>query len=556
MSEKELIANALEEQGILTKNTLAYALSTIDHETGGTFKPVREGWWLDKPGQEGQAGKQEAIKRKYDGGENYYGRGFIQLTGKNNYLDMGKKLGMGTQLADNPDLVLQPEIAAKILALFFKDKKINVTADRGDFVAARARINGTDKAQEIADLANKYLPESDDIIVKVKNLPYPGFDINDISTDPIPNPNGPSDRAFSYNEKKAREIQQEYNKSLQGVIPWARPIAKLFMPKPAFSAENNNSQQSTNVQKADLSFMDNPKLTQGFGAKTFSFYGKGGHEGVDFHATKGTPVKGYSGWIVDFSGQNESYYGNQIILRNPQTNEKVQFVHLDKLLARKGQVLGNNQLIATTGNSGYRPDGQPQQAHLQVNYYSPEGKQGDFYKQAKNAGNDFPMVASVNSIIDKAKGIASGIVNPKQVSAAEPTATPVGTPIKEGQPNPQLRPEQDPNQPGAYNGKSVGNISVKPGDTLTSLARQHNTTVNDFMRMNPSITNQNKIYSNQVINVPSAPTPTSQKDGYTIRSGDTLTSIAKNLGTTVNDLVRKNGIQNPNLIRAGTKIKL
>ncbi len=43
---------------------------------------------------------------------------------------------------------------------------------------------------------------------------------------------------------------------------------------------------------------------------------------------------------------------------------------------------------------------------------------------------------------------------------------------------------------------------------------------------------------------------------YTVKSGDTLSAIAAKYKTTVNDLVKINGIKDPNLIRVGQKIKL
>ncbi len=43
---------------------------------------------------------------------------------------------------------------------------------------------------------------------------------------------------------------------------------------------------------------------------------------------------------------------------------------------------------------------------------------------------------------------------------------------------------------------------------------------------------------------------------HTVKSGDTLSAIAAKYKTTVNDLVKINGIKDPNLIRVGQKIKL
>lgn len=43
---------------------------------------------------------------------------------------------------------------------------------------------------------------------------------------------------------------------------------------------------------------------------------------------------------------------------------------------------------------------------------------------------------------------------------------------------------------------------------------------------------------------------------YKVRSGDTLSSIARRFDTTVRALVRLNDIENPNKIRAGQRLKV
>jgi predicted chitinase len=52
-------------------------------------------------------------------GQRYYGRGLIQITGEANYKAYGEKVGV--DLLHHPDLALRPDIAAKILALYFKN---------------------------------------------------------------------------------------------------------------------------------------------------------------------------------------------------------------------------------------------------------------------------------------------------------------------------------------------------------------------------------------------------------------------------------------------------
>lgn len=46
------------------------------------------------------------------------------------------------------------------------------------------------------------------------------------------------------------------------------------------------------------------------------------------------------------------------------------------------------------------------------------------------------------------------------------------------------------------------------------------------------------------------------KKYHTIESGETLTSIAKDFGTTVDAIVALNGIKNPNIIIAGDSIRV
>lgn len=140
-----LIAKALAEEGILDSNVLAYALATVEHETDETFAPIEE-----------LGGTVNARRFGYEGGANYFGRGFIQITHLRNYRQIGRRIGLGDQLVKTPELALKPEIAAKILAAFFKDNNVANLASQGLFIAARKPVNPDINGYSIASLALKY----------------------------------------------------------------------------------------------------------------------------------------------------------------------------------------------------------------------------------------------------------------------------------------------------------------------------------------------------------------------------------------------------------------
>ena len=139
------LVDAFKKEGIDDPNVLAYAMATIQHETAGTFNPIEE-----------YGGREQAQKLGYGGGENYYGRGFIQLTHDSNYRDMGQRIGMGDTLVQHPELALDPQVSAEIMAAFFKDRGVAEAAKKGDFYGARSGVNGTDQADNIANLATRY----------------------------------------------------------------------------------------------------------------------------------------------------------------------------------------------------------------------------------------------------------------------------------------------------------------------------------------------------------------------------------------------------------------
>jgi putative chitinase len=145
------IIEASERNGLL-RNQVAYVLATSHWETAHTHKPVKEAYWLTEDW------RKENL-RYYP----WYGRGYVQLTWKDNYKRAQEALGLGTLLIDEPDNALQPQIATAVIVVgmkegWFTGKKLDdyITLQRSDFVGARRIVNGTDKATAIAALAMQY----------------------------------------------------------------------------------------------------------------------------------------------------------------------------------------------------------------------------------------------------------------------------------------------------------------------------------------------------------------------------------------------------------------
>lgn len=94
--------------------------------------------------------------------------------------------------------------------------------------------------------------------------------------------------------------------------------------------------------------------------------------------------------------------------------------------------------------------------------------------------------------------------------------------------------------------------TVKSGDNLSTIAAKNGTTVAVLQNLN-GIKNANLINVGQVIKLPGA--TTTGGGTYTVKSGDTLSAVAKKVGSTVKALQDKNGIKDANKIYVGQKIK-
>lgn len=158
--------NSLATKGSCNPLYVAYMLATTWHETGHTMEPVKEkgSWKYLSKYDTGKLAKALGNTPATDGdGQKYAGRGYVQITGKGNYQKFSSLVG--EDLVANPDLTLRPVIAARILVEgslkgMFTGRGIPHYVKRGtlaEYTEARRVINGTDKAQDIAKHAMKFL---------------------------------------------------------------------------------------------------------------------------------------------------------------------------------------------------------------------------------------------------------------------------------------------------------------------------------------------------------------------------------------------------------------
>lgn len=103
-------------------------------------------------------------------------------------------------------------------------------------------------------------------------------------------------------------------------------------------------------------------------------------------------------------------------------------------------------------------------------------------------------------------------------------------------------------------------ITIQRGQTLSGIALEYNTTVQILVELN-NIANPNLIYAGSTLIVPSGESPidtdgnsTSGQTIYVVQRGDTLNKIAAEFGTTARAIAMENNIRNINLIYVGQRL--
>ena len=143
---------------------IAYVLATIKWETMNTFTPIHEMGslsYFDKYEPGTTIGQNLGNKEAGDGFL-YRGRGYVQITGRDNYGHIGSLLGV--DLLNNPDLALNADTAYTIAARgmregWFTGRRLAQymqAAGSPDYINARRIINGLDHAADISAFAQRF----------------------------------------------------------------------------------------------------------------------------------------------------------------------------------------------------------------------------------------------------------------------------------------------------------------------------------------------------------------------------------------------------------------
>ncbi len=162
LERRDLLARA----GLTTKLRLAYFLAAISYESDGFRFKAEENFnysasrlrqifprvFPDERSTQGYVGNPEKIanavyaNRLGNGPESsgdgwrFRGRGYIALTGRDNYRRVGERIGV--DLVANPDLLHDPEVNLAVALAIWSNNKLHEISDADDMALVARRLSG------------------------------------------------------------------------------------------------------------------------------------------------------------------------------------------------------------------------------------------------------------------------------------------------------------------------------------------------------------------------------------------------------------------------------
>lgn len=195
---------------------------------------------------------------------------------------------------------------------------------------------------------------------------------------------------------------------------------------------------------------------------------------------------------------------------------------------------------------------------------------GEYYLRSHSAGSRtggdsaLPGVESVNL----RPASLTQVVLPTQEVSPTPSSTPTRVLAATSSPAPST-PTQQPTPPPADTEPpelpaGASQYTVQTGDSLDSIARAHGLTVEELLGANPVLRERpDDLAVGQVLVIPArpggepAPTPTPAPwVYYTVQEGDTLEAIAQQFGVTSDSIASFNALEDPDDLQPGQTLTI
>lgn len=152
-------------------------------------------------------------------------------------------------------------------------------------------------------------------------------------------------------------------------------------------------------------------------------------------------------------------------------------------------------------------------------------------------GDTLSQIAVYHSVSIQQLMVANGLLNPNLIRVGQRLHIPAAG-------------NYVPPSPACYN-----YYTVRRGDTMTGIAAWLGVNAWPLAQAN-GIANWNAIYTGQRLCIPNVYVPPATSGYYTVRAGDTLSSIAARYGVGMHYLASLNGIANPNYIYVGQVLRV
>lgn len=150
--------------------------------------------------------------------------------------------------------------------------------------------------------------------------------------------------------------------------------------------------------------LDNIRITQHFGRTKDAarLYASGTHNGIDFAANRGTPIKAAAGGTVIGTGNTDATcpkgsYGKWVFIRH-NNGLSTLYAHLDLIKVTEGQTVSVADIIGYSGNTGYATG-----PHLHFTVFASDGVQIGSYESkggCKGRSWRMPLPTAKNAYLD------------------------------------------------------------------------------------------------------------------------------------------------------------